>query len=95
LQGIGQQSPFSCNSDYFKSPNPATASVACGFFTGDKSIAEIAKSIAASPAQQASAAEREALGVDDDERMVKTAKSVVGMRLTYRRTRGAEENAAS
>jgi transposase-like protein len=35
--------------------------------------------------------ERAALGVNDNERMVKVAKGVVGKRLTYRRTRGAEE----
>lgn len=35
--------------------------------------------------------ERIALGVDDDERMAKAAKGITGKRLTYRRTRGAEE----
>ncbi len=37
--------------------------------------------------------ERSALGVDDDERMAKAAKGVVGKRLTYRRTGRAEESA--
>jgi transposase-like protein len=39
--------------------------------------------------------QRSALGVDDDERMARAAKGVVGKRLTYRRTRRqieAEEN---
>lgn len=35
--------------------------------------------------------QRIALGVNDDQRMMKAAKGVVGKRLTYRRTRGAEE----
>jgi transposase-like protein len=38
---------------------------------------------------------RIALGVDDTMRMVKAAKGIVGKRLTYRRTRGAEEGAQS
>lgn len=38
--------------------------------------------------------QRVALGVEDAERMVKAAKGVVGKRLTYRRTRGAEETPA-
>jgi transposase-like protein len=35
--------------------------------------------------------QRIALGVDDDERMAKAAKGIVGKRLTYRRTRGQPE----
>jgi len=31
------------------------------------------------------------LGVNDDQRMVKAAKGIVGKRLTYRRTRGTKE----
>jgi hypothetical protein len=31
------------------------------------------------------------LGVNDDQRMVRATKGVVGKRLTYRRARGAEE----
>jgi ISXO2 transposase-like protein len=39
--------------------------------------------------------ERMALGTDDDERMEKAAKGVVGKRLTYRRTNREEESAPS
>jgi len=35
--------------------------------------------------------QRISLGVNDDQRMAKAAKGVVGKRLTYRRTRRAEE----
>lgn len=37
--------------------------------------------------------ERVAVGVNDNERMEKAAHGIVGKRLTYRRTRGAEEAA--
>jgi transposase-like protein len=36
--------------------------------------------------------EREALGVSDADRMAKSVQGIVGRRLTYRRTRRAEEN---
>jgi hypothetical protein len=35
-----------------------------------------------------------ALGVNDDQRMAKAAKGIAGKRLTYRRTRRAEETEA-
>jgi transposase-like protein len=38
--------------------------------------------------------QRITLGIDDDQRMTKAAKGVVGKRLTYRRARGAEETEA-
>jgi hypothetical protein len=38
--------------------------------------------------------ERSGLGVNDDERMTKVAKGIVGKRLTYRRTRRAEATEA-
>jgi len=38
---------------------------------------------------------REKLGINDAERMAKSVKGIVGKRLTYRRTRGAEEGAQS
>src|ERR1700674_1535624 len=37
--------------------------------------------------------ERQALKVNDHERMRKSINGIVGKRLTYRRTRGAEESA--
>jgi len=39
--------------------------------------------------------ERQALGVNDGERMPKSIGGIVGKRLTYRRTRGAEEGTKS
>jgi len=39
--------------------------------------------------------ERIALGVGDDERMTKALSGIVGKRLTYRRTRGAEADEAA
>jgi ISXO2-like transposase domain len=38
--------------------------------------------------------EREALGVNDTERMTRSVQGIVGKRLTYRRPRGAEETEA-
>ena len=38
--------------------------------------------------------QRGALGVNDDQRMAKATKGIVGKRLTYRRTRRAEETEA-
>ncbi len=35
--------------------------------------------------------ERAALGVDDNQRMAKAAKGIVGKRLTYRRARGERQ----
>ena len=37
--------------------------------------------------------ERSGLGVEDNERMAKTAKGISGKRLTYRRTRRGEKAA--
>jgi hypothetical protein len=38
--------------------------------------------------------QRISLGVNDDQRMAKAAKGIVGKRLTYRRTRRPEETEA-
>jgi len=35
--------------------------------------------------------QRISLGIDDDQRIAKATRGVVGKRLTYRRTRGTEE----